>query len=262
MRNKVGRQVARYGLWNHLAWLTLSLLSCCLMLIACGGGGGGDGSAPAPAPTTTSGQYQGTGVNVNNSSDTGLWQMNFTQNGAAVTGTVVVSNQRSYNITGTMSGNIMTFVGNSGPNSASCTSILDGSQISGNCIYSDGNRYYHSGTLRTGQALNAMPNTTQTLAKTTSDFIGALAANNESAAVALFAEGTQERNLRIWRALSPEHKTFFGEAVKESLIIPSISQSQSRLQLNVTFLDENDHEVSVPVILTKDSDDNWKIYAW
>lgn len=104
--------------------------------------------------------------------------------------------------------------------------------------------------------------TTSTPSATVTNFSAALKTNNEAAATAIFAEGTKEKSLRIWRTLSVDEKTFIARAIEDSVTVPSISDNQTRLDLFVTVRDAAGVTERIPLVLVKDVNGNWRIRTW
>ena len=122
--------------------------------------------------------------------------------------------------------------------------------------------YYGCGGGGGGGAGAGNSTTTSTPSAAVSSFSTALKTNNEAAATAIFAEGTKEKSLRIWRALSAAEKNFIARAIEDSVTVPSISDNQTRLDLFVTVRDAAGVTERIPLVLVKDVNGNWRIRTW
>lgn len=102
------------------------LLVTCFFLGACGGGGGGSSSTPAAAPSVdVTGIW--TGTLTSSVSGTVTATLKVTQTGASVTGNYISSNGAFGNVSGTVSGNTLSF--KITPSQAGCTGDLSGSGV-------------------------------------------------------------------------------------------------------------------------------------
>jgi hypothetical protein len=106
------------------------------------------------------------------------------------------------------------------------------------------------------------PSNQSTPSGTVNSFSAALKTNDEIAATSIFAEGTKEKSLRIWRSLSTSEKTFIARAIEDSVTVPSVSDSETRLDLFVQVKDASGVIERIPLVLIRDSNGNWKIRTW
>ena len=102
------------------------LFVACFFLGACGGGGGGSSSTPAPPPSVD-GTGIWTGTVTSSVSGTVTGTLNVTQTGASVTGNYITSNGAFGNVSGTVSGNTISFTIT--PSQAGCTGTLSGTGV-------------------------------------------------------------------------------------------------------------------------------------